>query len=209
MAEENIKITIEFDIKDKDVRDGDKSSEKIEKDKELQDTVDTVDDFKSGNVGDLQLLASEQMGNLSSFAKNPASFVIGKVFGKFAKGAGIAALVIIFFEVVKTIMLELYKPGRALDIRFREQINKQIIIFLERKEQQELIQQLGKQVITTTMGGLRGTSLIGQVGGNYYNPNRIPANFLDNRRTVIENVIGSRGAHKLNKANRYTKGPGG
>ena len=43
---ENIKITIEFDIKDKDIRDDDKSSKNIEKDKELQDTVDTVDDFK-------------------------------------------------------------------------------------------------------------------------------------------------------------------
>ena len=61
----------------------------------------------------------------------------------------------------------MFKPGRAFDMRFREQINKQIIQFTTRKEQEELRSGF-KSLITTTIGGLRGNSLRGQIGGNFY-----------------------------------------
>ena len=76
-------------------------------------------------------------------------------------------IVAIAVEVAKFLIDEMFKPGRAFDQRFREQINRQIIQFTTRKEQEEL--RAGyKSVITTTMGGLRGGILRGQIGGNFY-----------------------------------------
>lgn len=164
------------------------STQSLKQDKKVKNTIEKVQQFDEGAVGKIQDMTTAQIGNITSFAKNPFRFITGAVFKKFTKGAGIAALAVIIFEAVKAIFLELFKPGREFDTQFRERISQQILIFLERKEQREL-RQGNKQVITSTIGGLRGNQLQGQIGGNFYNPERIPTNFLDSRRVSSNNFI--------------------
>lgn len=171
--------------------------------KKLQDTIQSVDEFKRGNVGSIGKMSSEQFGNIRQMATNPFSFITHTMLRKFKSGAGLLFIAAIATEVAKFLILELFKPGRIFDVRFREAIDRQIIQFLDRKEQQELRQGF-KSVITTTIGGLRGDSLRGQLGGNFYSggqfnagvalaydPSRItPANFnrIDNRKKSFQNV---------------------
>lgn len=142
--------------------------------------------LKQGNVGQIQQMSSKQFSNIRSMATNPAGFIMGAFLSKFTRGAGYAALALLAVEVAKFLALELFKPGRIFDVRFRQAIDKQILVFMERKEQQELKQGF-KQVITTTIGGLRGTSLAGQIGGNFFYPERIPNNFIDTRQPIMNN----------------------
>lgn len=126
-----------------------------------------LNELLSGNVGDLKKLSKEQFGNIQSLATNPFGFITRSILTKLRTGAGIMFIVAIALEVAKFLVEELFKPGRMFDQRFREQIDKQIIQFLTRKEQAEL--RAGyKSLITTTIGGLRGDSLRGQIGGNFY-----------------------------------------
>lgn len=120
-----------------------------------------------GNLADIKNMSTEQFGNVRQLATNPFGFMTRTILLKLRTGAGILFIVAIATEVAKFLILELFKPGRIFDIRFREQIDKQIIKFLDRKEQQELRQGF-KSIITTTIGGLRGDSLRGQLGGNFY-----------------------------------------
>jgi hypothetical protein len=159
---------------------------KISEQQDTQDTIDTVKSWKESNLGEINKFGSEQMGNLRSMTTDPVGFFITRFFGRFARGAGVIALATLIFEAVKFIIGQLFAEGRPFDIRFRERIDRQVILFLERKEQAEL-RQTHKQVITTTIGGLRGPTLSGQIGGNFYNPDRIPANFLDTRRISEDN----------------------
>lgn len=147
---------------------------------------DKIEQFEKGNVGKIMAMSTAELGVVQSLARNPGGFVFGTLLRKFAKGAGAVALAIVLFETVKVIIDELTKPGRFLDVRFRERIDKQIIIFLDRREQQELRQGF-KSIITTTVGGLRGGSLAGNIGGNFYNPDRIPRTFIDIRRPRGDN----------------------
>lgn len=156
--------------------------------KKTEDSVKQVTRYQAGNVGELQRMTSKQMGNIKSFAANPFGFVSGTILRKLVKGFGILFLIEIARQVADLILQEFFKPGRIFDVRFREQIDKQVVKFLTRKEQQELKQGF-KQVITTTIGGLRGPSLAGQIGGNFFNPERIPANFIDIRRIGDDNII--------------------
>lgn len=186
MSEENIKIIIEFDVKDKEIVDDDTPSDDVKLNKELEDTVDSVEEFKVGNVGDIQNFTSSQFGNIKGFAASPFKFMIGTVFKKFGKGLGIAALVVIFFELIKFIIFQLMEPGRLLDTRFKKLIDKQILVFTDRKEQAELRQGF-KEVRITTIGGLRGGE--GQVGGNFFTPNRISQTYLDSRK-LPSSIVG-------------------
>ena len=145
---------------------------------QLNENDRKIDDILDSNLGDLKDLSSEQFGNIRQVAVNPFGFITTTLLKKIKSGAGILFVAAIAVEVAKFLILELFKPGRAFDIRFREEIDKQVIQFLERKEQQELRQGF-KSIITTTIGGLRGDSLRGQTGGNYYTPNRIPSRFID------------------------------
>jgi len=121
----------------------------------------------SSNLGDIKNMSTEQFGNIRSLATNPFGFMTRTLLMKLRTGAGILFVVAIATEVAKFLILEMFKPGRAFDQRFREQINHQIIQFTSRKEQEQL--RAGyKSVITTTIGGLRGNSAIGQIGGNFY-----------------------------------------
>lgn len=133
----------------------------------------------------------EQTQNVIAIAQNPAGFVINTVFRKFAKGAGVLTLAVILFEAVKVIVDELFKPGRILDIRFRETIDRQLLVFMSRKEQKELDSGI-RPFITSTLGGLRGSTLAGQIGGNLYNPYKISPTFLDRRRVSNTNLIAQR-----------------
>ena len=85
-------------------------------------------------------MSSQQFANVRSLATNPAGFVVGSLLKKFSKGAGVAGIALLAIEVAKFLALELFKPGRIFDVRFRQKIDKQILVFMERKEQQELKQ---------------------------------------------------------------------
>ena len=159
--------------------------------KERQQTRDAVADvrrMKQGNVGRIQRFSTAQMANITAFSANPFGFVTRSIFRKLFKGVGILFLIEIARQVADIILQEFFKPGRIFDVRFRDRIDKRIILFLEKKEQQELKQGF-KQVITTTIGGLRGNTLAGQIGGNFFNPQRIPESFLDSRRVAEDEVI--------------------
>ena len=135
--------------------------------KNVDKTKMQVDGMLEGNLGDIKSMSTEQFGNIRSVATNPFGFFTKTLLRKIKTGAGILFIVAIAVEVAKFIIEEMYKPGRMFDQRFREQIDKQIIQFTNRKEQEEL--RAGyKSLITTTIGGLRGNSLRGQIGGNFY-----------------------------------------
>jgi len=135
--------------------------------KKIQENGRKLDDLLGGNIGDLKKLSTEQFGNIRSLATNPFGFMTRTILTKLRTGAGVLFIVTIAIEVAKFLIEEMFKPGRMFDQRFREQIDKQVIQFLTRKEQAEL--RAGyKSLITTTIGGLRGDSLRGQIGGNFY-----------------------------------------
>ena len=135
---------------------------KTKESKDNEKTKKTVEGWDKGQVGEVQRFSTEQFGNIKELSQNPVGFVITKVFGKFAKGVGIITLAFVIFEAVKFIISELLKPGRFLDRRFKRDINKEIIQFRRREDQQKLKQGFSN-IIITTMSGLRG----GQ--GQFYN----------------------------------------
>lgn len=151
----------------------------LKKEQEVEGVVKDVKSFKTGNIGDLQQLTSEQFGNVRSLATNPFGFIMGAFFKKLSRGVGAVGFALLLTEIIKFIIEQLMQPGRALDRRFKKLIDKQILVFTERKEQAELRQGF-KEVRITTIGGLRGG--FGQVGGNFYNPDRISKNYLDSRK---------------------------
>lgn len=177
-------------------------TEKIKKEKDVDNTIDQVKRLKSGNVGDIEKFTSEQFSNVKSIAQNPFGFFMSTVFKKFAKGAGIAGIALLFIEIVKFIIDQLMQPGRALDTRFKKLIDKQILIFTDRKEQAELRQGF-KEVRITTIQGLRGGA--GQVGGNFFTPNRIPINYIDSRK--LEPSIAAQGVRKFGHGAVGGRGP--
>jgi len=113
--------------------------------------------MKKGNVGEITRMTSAQFGNIRELAVNPAGFIIQTFIRKFAKGVGIIALALIIFEAVKWIISELLKPGRFLDLRFKRDINKEIIAFRKREDQQK-IKQGFSNIIISSMPRLRPTN---------------------------------------------------
>lgn len=120
--------------------------------------------LEDGNVGELSNFTSQQFGNLKSFSVNPTGFLVGSLFSKFAKGAGVVTLALLIFEAVKFIISELLKPGRLLDIRFKRDIRSEIIAFRLREDQQKLIQGFSRVIITSSPR-LRGGQ--GQTGDSF------------------------------------------
>jgi len=114
-----------------------------------------VDLFNKGNMGEIQSMTSAQFGNVRALATNPVQFMMGTVFKKLAKGAGIIGLALIIMEAVKFIINELLKPGRMLDRRFKRDIEREIFAFRSREEKQKLRQGFSN-IIVTSIGGLRG-----------------------------------------------------
>ena len=111
----------------------------IQRNTNIDETIKDVGLFKKGNIGELNRFTSSQFGNVRELARNPATFFIRSMLGRFAKGAGVVVLAIILFEVIKFVIAELLKPGRFLDIRFRRDIIGEILAFRNREEKQKLL----------------------------------------------------------------------
>jgi len=136
------------------IKDGTDSSN-IKEERKTNDTLKKVERWDKGHIGKINSFTSSQMGNLQGFVDNPVSFIVGKVFGKLAKGAGVVVFALIIFEAVKFIIRELLKPGRLLDLRFKRSIQNEIIAFRRREDQQKLKQGFSS-IIVTSMPRLRG-----------------------------------------------------
>jgi len=163
--------------------------------KETQETVNKVKNFDAGNVGDINRMTAQQFGNLKEFASNPFTFILGNVFKKFARGAGVVALVFIIFNAVKVIIGELLAPGRALDRRFKRDIRNEIIQFRTREEQQKLKQGFTNVIIVT------GPRLRGGQGQTY--------NTLDGVRTrTLPQGIGLKNILVVAAGISFSKGKG-
>lgn len=112
--------------------------------------------FDDGQVGEIQRMTEEQFGNLQAFVKSPVGFIMGRVFGRIAKGVGLIAFAFIFVDIVKYVLeVLLFAPGKPMDKRFKLLIERQILKFRTREEEVKLKQGLS-QIIITTMVGLRG-----------------------------------------------------
>ncbi len=153
----------------------------IKEEKKTKDTLKKVERFDKGNVGKINQFTSAQFGNLQGFVENPAGFIIGKVFSKFAKGVGVIAFALIIFEAVKFIIRELLKPGRLMDLRFKREIQSELLAFRRREDQQK-IKQGFSSIIVTSMPRLRGS--VNQAAQTIYS--------LDLVRTgnIPENIAG-------------------
>ena len=81
------------------------------------DTGEKVKALDKGNLGDIKSMSSEQFGNIRSLASNPFSFLTRVLLKKLRTGAGILFIVAIATEVAKFLILEMFKPGRAFDMR--------------------------------------------------------------------------------------------
>jgi len=137
------------------IKDGTDSSN-IKEERKTGETLKKVERWDKGHIGKINSFSSTQMGNLTGFVENPAGFIIGKVFSKFARGVGVIAFALIIFEAVKFIIRELLKPGRLLDLRFKRSIQNEIIAFRRREDQQKLRQGFSN-IIITSMPRLRGS----------------------------------------------------
>ena len=190
MPEENVKIVIEFETKGGD-EDKDQEPKEAKKEKEIKDTKDSVERFESGNVGDIQKFSSQEFGNVKQMATNPVQFIFGTVvkkLGKFAKFGAFAFFALLIDQAIKFTLNELMQPGRILDRRFKLLADKQILLFTDRKEQQELRQGF-KSLIVSTIPGLRGLGIAGQISGNLYTGlDKIPLSGIDPRLITPDKV---------------------
>ena len=135
--------------------DGTTSPSDIKMGRQVKLSKDKIKTFETGQVGEIQKMLPNQFGNIKEFAVNPSTFIIGTVFKKLAKGAGVIILVTLITEAVKLIIEELLKPGRLLDIRFKRDIGKEILAFRRREDKQKQAQGYAR-IIVTTMPRLRG-----------------------------------------------------
>ena len=136
----------------KSIKSGNDSTDEAFNTLQVKQTLDNTKKLKrldKGNIGDIHRMTSNQYGNIRELANNPASFMMNTMFRKLAKGAGIIGFALLIFEAVKWIISELMKPGRMLDIRFKRDINNEIIAFRQREEQQKIKQRFSSIIITT------------------------------------------------------------
>jgi hypothetical protein len=125
--------------------------------KKLDDMSQKIESWDKGAVGEINKMTSAQLSNFKSFMTNPSGFIIQIFMSKFAKGAGVLALAFIISEAVKALVLEMMKPGRLLDIRFRRNIKEELLQFQRREDQQKLKQGF-RSVIITSMPSMRGSA---------------------------------------------------
>ena len=168
------------------------------------DTGKKVTKFDKGNIGEINRLTSQQFGNIRQLATDPAGFIVQTFIKKFAKGVGIIAFALIIFESVKWIISELLKPGRFLDLRFKRDINKEIIAFRRREDQQKLKQGFSNIIITTQprlrpTSGAQITNTLNIVGGRQKAPDNVFPS------TIIQIATGV----SLSKGNGGRRGFGG
>jgi len=146
--------------------------------RESVDTNETVVRYKDSGVEDVSRYGNSQISNLNSFVSNPFQFIIGAFGRALVRGYGPVVFFIALGKLIETIFKELLQPGRAFDVRFREMAQEEILKFTNAREQAE-IRAGFRQIIVTTIGGLRGDAARGQIGGNFYTPDRVPADRID------------------------------
>ena len=164
--------------------------------------------FDKGHIGEINRMTSTQFGNIRQLATDPAGFIIQTFIKKFTKGIGVVAFALIIFEAVKWVIGELLKPGRFLDLRFKRDINKEIIAFRRREDQQKLKQGLSNIIITTqprlrltASNASQVTNTLNMVGGRQQFPDNIGA------ESKMMNVA-SGGSISKNNGRRSGGGPG-
>jgi len=118
-----------------------------------------------GHVGELNQLTSKQFGNIKQMASNPVGWLAMVFTGKLAKVASVIGLSLIIIEIVKFIIDESMKPGRALDRRFKRLASEEILLFMTHQEQEKLRRGF-RDVRVTTNPGLRGG--MSMVSGNLF-----------------------------------------
>lgn len=135
-----------------------------------------------GNIGEINRFTSTQFANIRELATNPTGFIIQTFLRKFTKGVGVVAFALIIFEAVKWVIGELLKPGRFLDLRFKRNINDELIAFRKREDQQRLKQGLSSVIITSTprlrltaSNASQVTNTLNMVGGRQQFPDNIGA----------------------------------
>ena len=183
--DENALKTISGDV-------GKADTEEIKEQKEQDELSDQVESWAAGNVGKFQNFTSQQFNNVKSVATNPAMFMIKGMFGKFAKAGVIVGLALMFVEIVKFALDELMAAGRPLDRRFKLLADKQILLFTERREQQELRQAIGRTAIVTSIPSIRGAAVQGNLNGNIYTyrgANPVPAHGYEVRLLTTNTVV--------------------
>lgn len=180
-----------------------------EKGKETDDTKETVDRYKESGVDAVSRYTKSQVADLTSFVQNPFGFITGVFSRALVRGVGVAALVIAIGKLVETIITELTKEGRPLDVRFREVAEDEILKFMDAREQAEIRSGISKNIIVTTIGGLRGDAARGNIGGNYWTPDRVPADRIDPMKIVKETTPATIGlGNSLTGKKRSFRGPG-
>jgi len=135
------------------------------KSREVKETEETIESWKSGNVGKIQQMSNTHFGNLKHFARDPFGFFITIFTKKVVRLLTIVGMVLLFFEIVKFVIDELMKPGRALDRRFKRDTQREIFLFWTQQEQEKLKRGF-IDIRVTTMPGLRGG--MNQVSGNLF-----------------------------------------
>lgn len=148
---------IETEIKNmlNDINKDTKSLVSTKENKKIVELDKKIKSWDNNNVGEVARFTSNQMGNVKQIATDPTGFIIQTFIKKFARGVGIIALATVIFEAVKFVISELLKPGRWLDLRWKRDINKEIIAF-RRREDQQRIKQGFSNIIITTGSRLRG-----------------------------------------------------
>jgi len=134
-------------------------------DRSIKETKDQVDLWKSGNVEKINRMSNIHFGNIRNFARNPFGFLFSLLFKRLFRLFSIAGLILIFFEIVRFVISELMKPGRALDRRFKRDMQREIFLFWSHQEQEKLKRGF-IDVRVTTKPGLRGG--LSQVSGNLF-----------------------------------------
>ena len=130
-----------------------------------KETSEKVEELDLGNVGELQRMTNTQFGNIRQIATNPFAFFLGIFSRRVIRAASAVGFVFILFEIVKFIIGELMKPGRALDRAFKRLAANETFLFFTRQEQEKARRGFIDIRVTTTQG-LRGG--FGQVSGNLF-----------------------------------------
>ena len=139
--------------------------ELVKKETEIDDAVQDISAFKTGNVGDIQRMTGSQFGNIKQIATNPFGFFLGIFSKRVIRAASVVGFAFILFEIVKFIIFELMKAGRPLDRAFKRIAANETFLFFTRQEQEKARRGFIDIRVTTTQG-LRGG--FGQVSGNLF-----------------------------------------
>lgn len=175
---------------------------------EIDENIETVDRYKNSGVDNVSRYTNDQVNNMNAMVRNPFTFVMGAVTKGLVRGFGPPAFLIAIGKLIEAIVGVMFAPGRPFDVRFREMAQEEILKFTAAREQAEISAGF-RQIIVTTIGGLRGDAAIGQIGGNFYNRDAIPANRLDIKPIATTPSLASQGLGSPMLSGRKTGGGAG